>query len=183
MPDNAYPKDDKARNAIINVRNKANKSIIENERIVDTQSIVISIGLLTIIFASFEFVYTIKESVVICMYILLLITSTITLALSIYTPTLFVHKRRAIKDDLRKLTEKENYTYTEEEILAIEQKHLRSKDIKYFPKVHWIEAIRFYLALLSIILFLALALLIFTIYNSDNIWQTMTQHQINQNAS
>ena len=164
------PEDDEAKKEFEKILTNANEVILENEKVLDNQTILIALGMLANLFVVFksqtEFFNLLDTVPLITIFfslttiffsLMTIIFSFITLILCIITPVVFIHKRRKIQDDLVDLLKKEK-NYTVDDLDKIEQRRLGFEKIKGI-KIHPMEKAR----LISIILTIGLSAIFYVL--------------------
>ena len=153
------PKDKEAEKLFKEIQEKGDKVILENERILDNQTILISFGILLEVIFSIHTMIKISDTdiyqyeigkVFFFLFFLLLIFSCASLILCIIAPAFHISKRRELKEDIGKIEGE----YSVDDLKKLEEKHLGLKNIKGKWKFPLIEKFRLSFILITIILFL-----------------------------
>ena len=139
------PKDEEARKAFYRIWDEASENIKENERVVDNQTVIVSIGILANLIVILSKTTSDFSSFLLLILIILSMSS---LALCVITPTVFISNRRKLKDDMRNI----KGVYSKEDLGEMEQKRIGTANIKGLLKISPLEEFRFWCIIFTILL-------------------------------
>ena len=143
----------------------AGEAIRNNEKVVDTQSLLAVIGLAILIskfpdLACDAVIFPVLKDVAAVSFVC-------SVLLCIFVPTWFVHRRRCLQGEMDKIASSGygnrdggNRLYTEQEIEEIERKYLGC--VLPFPKIHILEFVRLICVAVCVV-----AIIIFLMYNTN----------------
>ena len=140
--------DDDCRGYYNRVHDCGNDAIVENEKIIDRQGIVVSVGLLTIIFTMFHEIEVadILKNVIVGISCLILI-------LSFLMPAHFIRQNRRMLGELEK--ERENLG-SKEDVVAVRNRYIKDGmhgwEKRYELGMNLWEAVRVFLLFVNVIL-------------------------------
>ncbi len=146
----------------------ANASIIENERVVDNQTILITLALVIDFFSLLFIPIKLITGPVLILMIVIILLSFISLLMCLLVPTYFIHKRRKIKDIIKKCRS-EDKEYSSEDLGNLEYEELTKNMTTLFLshlKIDLYEKIRLCSVFLTIfLLFIFIACLLYSRVN------------------
>ena len=150
------------------VQDFAGQTILDNEKIVDTQSLAVVIGL-AILISKFPDLVCDNEIFTILKFVVA-VSFVFSVLACLFVPTWFVHRRRCLWDEVDEIVKNDykngddgDKLYTVQEIEEIEKKYLGC--ILPFPRVHILEFVR--LVCVVVCVTSAVAVVVFLMYNTE----------------
>ena len=139
------------RDKLIEIWERANRSIVTNEDLSDKQVLIIVIAIFIQTIGIIKFLEDYKDNFDLILAFIILVLSFFSIAMVIIIPVHFISKRRELKDKLEEALNNEEKTYDCKDLVKIESDVLKVKGLNRKIKIHYLEIMR--LCLVGLLLF------------------------------